>query len=189
MPTFLTQQEVAETINLPSEPGVKPIEILERNFRYIRQIGSLPISGGWGYTKEDAVIIDRDSPILKQQDSVDIQRIVSLFIEYRTYQELTEHPEPGKKYNEIKCEFSDYSIIGSGDQKYWRLDYQISSIRDGDYIYLANDWDSNNGFTNDPEGLKKHDEEYNDRLVKYDTTFWFDVSDFSDGFRVSEIMQ
>ena len=57
MPRILSDDDVLKFINLPSRLEQTPREIIESDFK---SIGSIPIKGGWGYTKDDAVIIDKD---------------------------------------------------------------------------------------------------------------------------------
>lgn len=49
---------------------------------------SLPIQGGWGYTKKDACIIDRNDPSVSQVLPFDGLDIEYVFVEKRIFEEL-----------------------------------------------------------------------------------------------------
>ena len=53
-----------------------PKQILSEDFKEIKW----PVSGGWGYTQEDAVIIDADN----SSSAISVE---NRFIEYKTYEE------------------------------------------------------------------------------------------------------
>lgn len=55
---------------------------------HFKSISELPIWGGWGYTREDAVIIDRDDPIVSPDRPFDGVGIEHVFVEKRIYEEL-----------------------------------------------------------------------------------------------------
>ena len=53
-----------------------PRQIIFENYKSLN--GELPITGGWGYAKDDAVIIDKNDPVVPEGlpfDGVDIEYI------------------------------------------------------------------------------------------------------------------
>jgi hypothetical protein len=63
-----------------------PHEILAADFK---SGGRLPARGDWGYTRKDAVIINRNDPVLPQGLPVDGVGLEYAFGEKRIYKELT----------------------------------------------------------------------------------------------------
>ena len=59
MPRNIPKEKVLEIINIPIGLKETPREMLERHFK---SIGTIPISGGWGYTKDDAIAEERLIP-------------------------------------------------------------------------------------------------------------------------------
>ena len=62
-----------------------PRDILAADFK---SIGEIPIRGGWGYTLEDAVIIDKNDPIVSKGSPFDGVSLEYVFVEKRIYEEL-----------------------------------------------------------------------------------------------------
>ena len=66
-------------------PNESPREILAADFR---SMGEIPIRGGWGYTIDDPVIIDKNDPIVLRGMPFDGVGLEYVFVEKRIYEEL-----------------------------------------------------------------------------------------------------
>jgi hypothetical protein len=64
--------------------------------------GELPISGGWGYTKDGAVIIDKNDPVVPEGLPFDGVGIEHIFVEKRIYEELIIFKRLGEAYAGIE---------------------------------------------------------------------------------------
>jgi hypothetical protein len=62
-----------------------PREILAADFK---SLGEIPIRGGWGYTFDDAVIIDKNDPVVPKGIPFDGVELEYIFVEKRIYEEL-----------------------------------------------------------------------------------------------------
>ena len=71
----------------------EPRQIIAEDFKSV--IGVLPIRGGWGYTKADAVIIDATDPVVPKDVPFDGVGIEYLFVEKRIYEEMIIFRPPG----------------------------------------------------------------------------------------------
>ena len=58
-----------------------PREILAADFKSLG--GELPIHGGWGYSREDAVVVDKDDPVVSKGIPFDGVGIEYIFVEKR----------------------------------------------------------------------------------------------------------
>ena len=95
MPRILPDEDVLKFINLPSGLEQTPREI-ESDFK---SIGSIPIKGGWAYTKDDAVIIDKDDHSVPKGMPFNGIGIEKIFVEKRIYEELIVFQQDGEKFN------------------------------------------------------------------------------------------
>jgi hypothetical protein len=63
-----------------------PRQIISEDYKSLN--GELPLGGGWGYTKDDAVIIDKNDPVVPEGLPFDGVGIEYIFVEKRIYEEL-----------------------------------------------------------------------------------------------------
>ena len=68
------------------EAAHSPREILAADFKSLG--GELPIHGGWGYSLEDAAVIDKNDPTVPSGMPFDGVEIEYVFVEKRIYEEL-----------------------------------------------------------------------------------------------------
>ena len=162
-----------------------PREIITADFKSLK--GEFPISGGWGYSKEDAVIIDKSDksdPVVPKGMPFDgvgiegIEGIEYIFVEKRIYEELIifrsdNNKFSGIEWNEIKQEFRS-----DGERKFDVLFFDVTAIPDTDWEQLKSEWESNNGFQGSQSALDVHIEKRNSKVVHYKTEYWFDITSF-----------
>jgi len=159
-----------------------PRQILEEDyFSKIKNSfgGSIPISGGWGYTQEDSVIINKDDPSVSQFIPFDGVGIEYAFIPKRIYEELIIFKPAGQKFNGIRWNQLIQELLFIEQRSYDYHRYFVFGYRDKDWEYLKNIYTDNNGFKNDPEGLERHLEENYSLAICYETDYWFDITSFS----------
>ena len=175
MPRNISKEKVLKKINISSGLKVTPREMLEFQFK---SIGTIPISGGWGYTKDDAVIIDKDDPSVIKGIPFDGLAIEQIFVEKRTYAELITFKPEGSRFNGIEWQMLKQSLINDQDRHFDRLEYKICGHLDDDWKYLKEEYEKNNYFEGNREGRIKHEAEHLNRMTCYETEFWFDITSF-----------
>ena len=122
----LEKDTVLNKINLKVENTKEtPREILER---HNPSMGNFPISGGWGYTQEDCVIINKNDPSVNQSMPFLGLEYEYLFVEKRIYEELIIFREPGQKFNGIKWEMLEQKLIFKDDRKFDHLHFLNSFV-------------------------------------------------------------
>ena len=170
MAVFIEKEKVKRSINIPEELKESPCEILEKDFK---SIGGLPIKGGWGYTREEAVILIDKHPL-----HIDYLEIQKIFVQKRTLEELIIFRPEGQKFNGIEWVKLSQALIDYDGRKFDHLEYEISGFMDEDWVFLENDYRIHDSFKNDIAGKTKHLEAREERIVKFHTDFWFDISKF-----------
>ena len=172
----IDKDTVLNKINLTVEITKEtPRKILER---HNPSMGSIPISGGWGYSQEDCVIINKNDPSVNQSMPFFGVALEYLFVEKRIYEELIIFREPGYKFNGIKWEKLEQNLISKDDRTYDHLRFLVSGHIDKDWEYLQKIFEDNNKFENDDEGFQNHLKENEELLYCYETDFWFDITSF-----------
>lgn len=171
------QSSVKSHTNLVYEgtPGIKklltretPKQILSEDFPKHQW----PISGGWGYSQEDAVVIELEN----SWDGVSFEY---KYLEYRTYEEAIIFRPKGQQLAGFRFEKDMQSLMnGSNGKSYDRVTVKVSAYTEEDFAYLKNDWESHNGYKDDEAGKAIHLQIAESKSIKYEVTGWFDISKF-----------
>lgn len=178
--TYLAPETVQNFINIVSRET--PRQILEED--YYSKIpnsafgGSIPISGGWGYTQESSVIIDKNDPVVNQSMPFDGVGIEYSFIENRIYEELIIFKTPQNKFRGIKWKQLNRKTLSIDGKWYDHHRYVVTGHLRKDWDYLKNIFTKNNGFQDDPDGLQDHLREKDELAYCYETDYWFDITSF-----------
>jgi len=153
-----------------------PREILAADFKSLG--GELPIRGGWGYSREDAVVIDKDDPVVSKGIPFDGVGIEYIFVEKRIYEELIIFQPKGSGYSGIEWNLLEQRLISYEDRSYDVLSFEVTAIPAADWEALKAEWESNNGFQASESELKAHEEKRSEKTIRYTTEYWFDITSF-----------
>ena len=153
-----------------------PREILAADFKSLG--GELPIHGGWGYSREDAVVIDKDDPVVSKGIPFDGVGIEHIFVEKRIYEELIIFRSEDSRYSGIKWNLLEQRLTSYENRTYDVLSFEITAIPDADWEALKSEWESNNGFQASESKLKAHEKKRNEKTICYTTEYWFDITSF-----------
>lgn len=151
-----------------------PREVIHHIYTYIDE---LPISGGWGHTKEEAVVINMNDPIVDRRvpfNGIDIEYI---FAKHRTYMELITIRDENNRFSGIEFETIKQEMQhGENGKKYDRLVQKISALQNQDYDELKKTWESNLDNVNfDREAHWERDKKLR---IHIEREFWFEISSF-----------
>ena len=138
----------------------------------------LPISGGWGYSIEDCVIIDKTDPKVDQSLPFDGTKVEQTFIEKRIYAELIVFRQRGDALSGINWKQTSQLMKEIDDRKFDVINLRVSAFTDRDWEFLKADWESNNSYADNEEGKERHLRERQLRTCFYDTQYWFDITSF-----------
>lgn len=136
----------------------------------------LPIKGGWGYTKEDAIIIDKNDHTVDSKVPFDGVGLEYIIAEKRIYEELIIQRPEDDRFSGIRWNLLSQDCIHEGDRIYDNLVFKVTAHREKDFEELKNIWESNltNPKFETEEHLKKHEE----LLCHYESEYWFDITSF-----------
>ena len=98
-----------------------PLEILE-----VLTKRRWPVSGGWGYSREDAVVIELDD----ERDGVHLEY---QFLEARCYLEAMKCASKGVKLEVLQIDRKMQKLVfGEGGKSYVRLTMEVTATQDGE---------------------------------------------------------
>lgn len=120
----MTNQEVITAIRSKESPR----DILAADFKSLG--GPLPIRGGWGYSFEDACVIDKEMHLAKSAAPFDVVSIERIFVEKRIYEELIIFRPENDRYHAISWELLRQALIEKDDNLYDVLSVQIFATHD-----------------------------------------------------------
>lgn len=164
--------------------------IRERNRRLGRRPQSkcyatdFPVTGGWGYTQEDACVFDfgdeyagfppKTRRSMMESDSISLQ---NLFIERRVYEEIIHSPLPGTiDLCSLRIKnVCQVLVQGENGRTYDRIDFQVRGFLQRDLDWLEANYEECRA-NNDIEGIERNIAMANERTHFYDSVCWFDIS-------------
>lgn len=147
--------------------SMSPAEILREDY----PSHDWPVSGGWGYTREDACVIELDS----EEEGVAFEHT---FMQYRAYEELIVFRPSYSRYSGIDVKMEFQALIKDGDRHYDKVTYHVTAFRDADWEFLKKDWEEHDSYKDDPDGLRRHLDMKKRLAVHYTTWGWFDITRF-----------
>jgi hypothetical protein len=164
---------------LPVTTEAPARQILEQHFPKLQ--GKLPIRGGWGYSKEDAVTIDRDDACVEPKMPFDGVGLEYLFVEKRIYEELIIFRRPGEKFAGIEWQLIRQSLVPSGDRTYDCLEFEVTAFHERDWNELKAEWEGPDGYLSPGFDKKAHVKKRAERQLTLRREFWFDITSFFGG--------
>ena len=105
----------------------------------------LPIYGGWGYTKDKAIIIDKTD---EDVDDYMPFRLVSWehkIVELRLYEELIIFKDKNDRYSSIESNLVKQNMFFEDEKRYDYLVFEVSCFADKDWKLLKNEYNHNIG--------------------------------------------
>ncbi len=131
-----------------------------------------PISGGWGYSMSDAVVVELDN----EADGVSFEYT---FVEFRTYEELIIWRSKKDALCNIRLNLIMQTQLDGKDGKHYDiLKMKVGAFTHPDYQFLKNDYDLHNGYADDAEGYAAHYKMYEAKRIYFEVECWFDITRF-----------
>jgi hypothetical protein len=153
-----------------------PRKIIAEHFESLG--GELPIRGGWGYTKEDACIIDKNDPIVDPSVPFPGISIEYIFVEKRIYEEMIILRPKGDKFSSIKWKLIKQMLIEESDRAFDKLIFEITAFRDEDWIELKREYEGPQGYGHPDFNHEAHEKKRQEKMVRFKREFWFDITSF-----------
>ena len=178
----LEGDQYTNLLNLPNDSKINTIKVnnivSQKSPREIfEKYSKLPIYGGWGYTRKDAVIINNNDPLVNVAvpfNSIDIEYA---FARKRSELELTIMRDKNDRFTGLGFETISQVLIHTfNGNKYNKLILKVTALSEENFTNLDNEWKENLGncnfdkekFLNRKEKLKVH----------IQREFWFEISSF-----------
>lgn len=144
---------------------ISPVEIFREDFPK----HEWNVSGGWGYTQDTAAVIEEDT----YMHGLSLE---GMFVRYRTYEELIVFQPEGQKFSGIEWKMQRQALHGGPNGKHYDwIEYLVTAFTDSDWEMLKNDFESHNGYKDDPKGLLAHAELRASKQIGFLTACWFDI--------------
>lgn len=125
-----------------------------------------PISGGWGYTKDDAVVVDIDN----ESDGVEFEH---RFLECRT---RVEAANMGLHLAQYEFSLLRQSLVGGDDDQYFdKMVMRVTAHRFEDYHLIMDELIT---LPDNEEGRQRERELLESIQIQFDVVGWFDISKF-----------
>ena len=150
----------------PNTPGIMklltketPRQILEADFpRH-----EWPISGGWGYTKKDAVVLEVDN----EGDGVDLEY---KFLQYRTFEECIIFRPRGRQLAGLRFETLRQSLVaGENGKHYDCVTQRVHAFMERDFEFLKRDMETHKA-NDDIEGIMRNLELAESKRISFEIT-------------------
>lgn len=160
----------------PIKSKESPREILATDFTSLR--GGLPIRGGWGYSQEDACIIDKNDPLVDASVPFDGVGLEYLFVEKRIYEEMIIFRPDGEKFSGIKWNLQQQSTHHEGERVFDKLVFEITAFPDKDWEELKAEFEGPQGYGHPEFDGEAHERKRQEKMVRFTRDFWFDITSF-----------
>ena len=165
---------------MPDEIMIDPIRYHEPLRKVIKDVfkdvGDLPIKGGWGYSREEAIVIDKNDPVVTPGLPFDGVGIEYKIVELIPYLELIVFRNPDDRYSGIESKMTTQYLKLFEDKNYDLLVIDVTAFRDKDFNMLRKEWMDNEG--NPDFDVQEHLEKMKNHLCYYTRELWFDITSF-----------
>jgi hypothetical protein len=153
-----------------------PRIILAADFKSLGH--ELPIRGGWGYTIEDAVVIDKNDPVVFKAIPFDGVGLEYAFVEKRIYEELIIFRPKEDRFSGIKWKCLKQELTWHNGRAYDVLTFEVTAFPDKDWSELKAEWESPSGYGSEGFEVDAHMRRKDSRMILYVTEYWFDITSF-----------
>jgi hypothetical protein len=139
-------------------------------------IGDLPLNGGWGYKKEDAVIINKYDLMVDQSYHFNGIGLEYFLIRHRNWTELITFKKEDEQFSEIEFNMLEQNLHFDEKHIYDHVVYEITCFRSSDYKILQEEWETKYGSTD--FDINEHTRKRESKKVIFTKEIWFEISSF-----------
>ncbi len=126
----------------------------------------LNLSGCFGYSKDEALIINSTNAPLKQLEHT----LASM----RAILEMSMTLPKEKRYGAINVNEIQRETISSDDKRYDKVTYEITAMKESDYAAFIEEYKE--GMEREGFDVEDHFRRRKEATIKREVTFWFDIS-------------
>lgn len=136
----------------------------------------MPIKGGWGYTKEDAIIIDKNDPVVPKEFPFDGIGLEYEIVERRIDLEFTLLQDEKDRFKDVHWELKKQELIQDQDRIFDKFTVKITALPFEDWRSRRIEWKENG---HNPDFDKEWFQAKTLELTQYCyRDFWFDITSF-----------
>lgn len=145
----------------PIDMQQPPREVLSACFKSLN--GGLPIHGGWGYSHNDACIIDKDDPLVNASLPFNGVAVEYVFVEKRIYIEMIIHRPRGDGFSGIKWKLHSQNLITESERKFDQLVFEITAIADKYWEILKTEFEGEYDYHHPDFDIVLHDKKWGEK--------------------------
>jgi hypothetical protein len=149
---------------------------LAADFKSLR--GGLPIRGGWGYTKSDACIIDKNDPLVDPTLPFDGVGVEYVFVEKRIYEEMIIFRLDGEKFSGLRWNLLEQSLLHEAGRSFDKLVFEITALPENDWEELKAEFEGPQGHGIPGFDEVVHERKRQEKMLRFTREFWFDITSF-----------
>ncbi len=142
--------------------------------------GELPIGGGWGYTRNDACVIERVDSAADPKAPGDRVSIEQLFVEKRIIEEMIHCRPEGERFAGIEWSMLTQEHLNDATRQFDKLTFEIRAFPERDWESLKAEYGGPRGVANPKFNHEDHEKKRQKKLFFVTREFWFDVTAFLD---------
>ena len=134
--------------------------------------------GGWGYSPDDAVIIDKNDPVVPKGKPFHGVGLEYVFVEKRIYEELIIFRPKNDRYSGIMWSSLNQKLTSYNDRSYDVLTFEVTALADKDWEELKAEWEGPHGHGSPGFDIGAHIKKRDARTIRYITEYYFDITSF-----------
>jgi hypothetical protein len=127
----------------------------------------LPISGGWGYTQEEATIIH-------ELNTMPLIQFEHTFASMRAYGEMNMSLPEDQRYGSINLNERDRETVTIDNKTYEKVTYEISAMKESVYAALIDEYKK--GYGKEGFDMEEHFQRRTESTLKREVIHWFDIT-------------
>ncbi len=136
----------------------------------------MPIKGGWGYFKEDAIIIDKNDPMVPKGSPFDGVGLEYILVEKRNVLEFDYLQDEKNTYRSIHWKTIHQELVQDEDRFFDKLTVEITALFFEAWKSRRKEWKENGHMPDfDKERFMARNVELSQYCIR---EFWFDISSF-----------
>lgn len=139
-----------------------------------RDCSDLPISGGWGYAQEEAIVFVASEPSQAvPRDFVGLEYHIAQKI---IYEELIIFRKEKDRFSGIDMKLRSQELISGNGKLYDRLDFIVSCWSDFHWEQLKTEWENSDNGQLHGFNLENHNAKRKAARIDYERQLWFDIT-------------
>ena len=126
----------------------------------------LPVTGSWGYTKDDVTVIEASNMPLNQIEHV--------FASMRAYVEMNMTLQEGERYGSINLNEKTREELIIDTKNYHKVCYEVTAMQETLYNNFIKEYKE--GYGKESFDLNLHFEKRKEATLKREVIHWFEIS-------------